>query len=60
MSRLGIITKYFIRNALNEMFAGRKMKPIFIVILMIFTVSMISMPFTVIIGSGYGVLHSMG
>jgi len=60
MSRLGIITKYFIRNALNEMFASRKMKPIFIAILMIFTVSMISMPFTVIIGSGYGVLHSMG
>jgi ABC-2 type transport system permease protein len=60
MSRLRIITKYFIKNALNEMFASSKMKPVFLVLLMIFGVSMLSMPGAVMIGTGYGVFHSMG
>ena len=60
MNRLKIITKYFIKNALDEMFASSKMKPVFIVALMIFVVSMLSMPFTVMIGEGYKSFHSMG
>ena len=60
MNRLKIITKYFIKNALEEMFASSKMKPVFIVVLMIFVVSMISMPFTLMIGEGYKSFHSMG
>ncbi|AGX43204.1 putative ABC transporter permease subunit [Clostridium saccharobutylicum] len=60
MKRLKIITKYFIRNALDEMFAGSKLKPVFIVILMIFTVSMLSMPFTIMVGESYKSFHSMG
>ena len=60
MSRLRIITKYFMKNALEEMFASSKMKPVFIVILMIFLSSLISMPFTVMVGEGYGSFYSMG
>ena len=60
MNRRKIITKYFIKDALDEMFASSKMKPVFIIILMIFVVSMISMPFTVMIGEGYESFHSMG
>lgn len=60
MKRLKIITKYFIRNALDEMFSGTKLKPVFIVILMIFTVSMLSMPFTIMVGESYKSFHSMG
>jgi len=60
MSRLKIITKYFIRNAINEMFSGSKMKPAVLVALMLFTVSMISLPITFMIGSAYGPFHSIG
>lgn len=60
MSRLKIITKYFIRNALDEMFGNSKIKPVFIVALAIFVVSMISMPFTIMIAEGYASFHSMG
>lgn len=60
MSRLKIITKYFIRNALDEMFGNSKIKPVFIVLLSIFVVSMISMPFTIMIAEGYESFHSMG
>lgn len=60
MKRLKIITKYFIRNALDEMFSGTKLKPVFIVILMIFTVSMLSMPFTIMVGESYKSFHSIG
>lgn len=60
MSRLKIITKYFIRNALDEMFGNSKIKPVFIVALAIFVVSMISMPFTIMVAEGYASFHSMG
>lgn len=60
MSRLKIITKYFIRNALDEMFGNSKIKPVFIVALAIFVVSMISMPFTIMVAEGYESFHSMG
>ncbi len=60
MNRIKIITKYFIKNALDEMFASSKMKPVFIVILMLFVVSMISLPFTFMISEGYKSFHSMG
>jgi ABC-2 type transport system permease protein len=60
MTRLNIIKNYFIRNAFEEMFASsKKMKPVFAVMLMIFIVVMLSMPFTVIISEGYGPLHAM-
>lgn len=60
MGRLKIITKYFIRNALDEMFGNSKIKPAFIVALAIFVVSMISMPFTIMVAEGYKTFHSMG
>lgn len=60
MSRIKIITKYFIKNALNEIFASSKIKPVFIVVLMIFVISMISMPVTVMIGESYESFRSMG
>ena len=60
MSRLKIITKYFIRNAIEEMFGNKKMKPAVLVALMLFTVSMISLPITFMIGGAYSSFHSMG
>lgn len=60
MSRLKTVTKYFIKNALNEMFGSGKMKPALIAALMIFGISMISMPFTVMVGAGYEVFHESG
>lgn len=58
MSRIKIITKYFIRNAIEEMFSGSKMKPAVLIALMLFTVSMISLPITFMIGSAYGSFHA--
>lgn len=60
MSRLKTVTKYFIKNALNEMFGSSKIKPAFIAVLMILVISMISMPFTIMVGAGYGVFHDAG
>lgn len=60
MSKLKIVTKYFVKNAINEMFGNSKMKPIFIVALMIFGISMMSMPFTMMVGLGYGAFHAAG
>ena len=60
MNRRKIITKYFIKNALDEMFASSKMKPVFIIILMIILASVISMPFTVMVGEGYKSFHAIG
>lgn len=53
------MTKYFMRNALDEMFGNSKIKPVFIVALAIFVVSMISMPFTIMVAEGYKTFHSM-
>ncbi|WP_160691814.1 hypothetical protein [Clostridium sp. C2-6-12] len=58
MSRLKIITKYFIRNAIDEMFSGSKMKPGLLIALMLFTVSMISLPITFMIVGAYGSFHA--
>ena len=60
MSRLKIITKHFIRKAIEEMFGNKKMKPAVLVALMLFTVSMISLPITFMIGGAYSSFHSMG
>lgn len=60
MNRLKLITKYFVRNALDEMFASSKLKPGFIIALMIFMVSMISLPFTFMVLEGYKSFHSIG
>lgn len=60
MSRLKIITKYFIRNAFDEMFASSKIRPGFMVALMLFLVGLLSMPFAAMIGGSYGSFHSMG
>ncbi|WP_297426378.1 hypothetical protein [Clostridium sp.] len=60
MNRLKLITRYFVRNALEEMFASSKLKPIFIVILMMIIISMISLPFTIMIGASYDSFHSVG
>ncbi|MDR3595738.1 putative ABC transporter permease subunit [Clostridium sp.] len=60
MSRLRIITKYFIKSAISEMFGNSKMKSAFLIVLMIFTISMISMPFTLLIGTEYGAFHAAG
>ncbi|MFW2487704.1 putative ABC transporter permease subunit [Clostridium chromiireducens] len=60
MSRLKLITKYFVRNALDEMFVGSKMKPGFIIALMIIIVCMLSLPFTLMISESYETFHSMG
>jgi ABC-2 type transport system permease protein len=58
MSRLKIITKYFIRNAIDEMFSGSKMKPALLIALMLFTVSMISLPITFMIVGAYDSFHA--
>ncbi|MFT8350804.1 putative ABC transporter permease subunit [Clostridium saccharoperbutylacetonicum] len=60
MNRLSVVTKYFIKNALGEMFGSSKKKSAFLVALMIFGVSMISMPFTMMVGLGYKEFHAAG
>lgn len=60
MSRLKIITKYFIRNAIDEMFSGSKKKPAVLIALMLFTVSMISLPITFMIVEAYEPFHAGG
>jgi len=60
MNRLKVITKYFIKNALEEMFVSNKIKPVFMVILMILLGSLISLPFTIMVGEGYESFHAVG
>lgn len=60
MSRLKIITKYFIRNALDEMFAGTKMAPSIVVIGMLCLFALLSLPFSMMIWGSYNTFHAMG
>ncbi|MGL4109572.1 putative ABC transporter permease subunit [Clostridium sp. LP20] len=60
MKRLKVITKYFTRNALEEMFASGKMKPGVIILLMMLVIGFISLPFGALVGLGYNAFHSMG
>lgn len=60
MNRLRIVTKYFIQNALCEMFGNSKKKTVFLLVAMILGISMISMPFTVIVRTGYETFHAAG
>ncbi|SFC16915.1 putative ABC transporter permease subunit [Clostridium uliginosum] len=60
MNRLKLITKYFIKDALNEMFASSKIAPGFIVALMIFLIGIFSLPFTFMVGEGYEAFYSVG
>lgn len=61
MRRLKIITKYFIKSSLEDMFlSSKKIKPIFMAVFILFVVSMISLPFTIMIINGYGFLHAIG
>lgn len=60
MNRLRVVTKYFMKNALGEMFGNNKMKTIFLSLIMIFSIIVISIPFALIIASGYESFHAAG
>ncbi len=60
MNRLKIVTKYFVKNAIREMLGSSKRKPASLVALMIFVISMVSMPFTIMVKAGYEGFHAAG
>jgi ABC-2 type transport system permease protein len=60
MNKLKIVTKYFVKNALREMLGSSKRKPASLIALMIFVISMVSMPFTMMVKVGYEGFHAAG
>lgn len=60
MNKLKIVTKYFVKNALREMLGSSKRKPASLIALMIFAISMVSMPFTMMVKVGYEGFHAAG
>lgn len=60
MNRLKIITKYFIKNALQEMFPNKKMGTATLISLMTFCIIALSAPFATMVAGSYYTFHSMG
>lgn len=60
MNRLKIITKYFIKNALQEMFSNKKMGTATLISLMTFCIIALSAPFATMVAGSYYTFHSMG
>lgn len=60
MNRLKTLTKYFIKDALLDMFSGSKMGSKLIVVCMTAMVLFISFPFAAMIGTFYKPLHMVG
>lgn len=60
MNRTWVISKYFIKSALEEMFASKKMKAPIVAILMLVVVMCISLPFCGLVGSLYNPFKLIG
>ena len=60
MSRLKIITKYFVKNAIDDMFGNSKFGTGLLLTFMVFIVTLLSLPFSIMIGSQYEYFHSIG
>ena len=60
MNRLKIITKYFIKNALQEMFSNKKMGTGTLIALMTFCIIALSAPFATMVVGSYDTFHSIG
>ncbi|MBD7910918.1 MULTISPECIES: ABC transporter permease [Clostridium] len=60
MRRLKLITKYFMKNALESNFGNKNMKPWLSVLLMLFVVGCISSPLALMVSVSYKPLEAMG
>lgn len=60
MNRLKIITKYFIKNALQEMFSNKKMGTWTLIALITFCIILLSLPFATMVAGSYDIFHSIG
>lgn len=60
MSRLHIISKYFIKTSIQETFRNKKLKPPIVAALMLLIVALMSMPFAAIVTSLYKPLKLIG
>ena len=53
MSRLRVLTKYFVRDALQDMFNKSKMKSGLMIVLMIILIAFLSLPFVIVVNKLY-------
>lgn len=60
MSRVKILTKYFIKSAIKEMFNDSKMSPAVIILLMLLAVGFISIPIAMMVGVLYEPFAAIG
>lgn len=60
MRRLKLITKYFMKNALESNFGNKNMKPWLSALLMLFVVGCISSPLALMVSVSYKPLEAMG
>ena len=60
MNRLKIITKYFIKSAIQEMFSNKKMGTGTLIALMTFCIIALSAPFATMVAGSYDTFHSIG
>lgn len=60
MKRLKLITKYFMKNALEDTFKSSKMRPWVSIILILFVMACLSAPFAGSVGIAYNLLKGTG
>lgn len=60
MSRVGAISKYFVKEAFGEVFSSKKLKPPVVAILMMVVLALFSIPFCSMIGIFYQPFKSIG
>lgn len=60
MNRTWVISKYFVKNALEEMLANKKMKAPIVAIIMLAIVMCISLPFCGLVGGLYSSFKTLG
>lgn len=60
MSRISILTKYFLQNSFQEMYSKKKGKIIFIIVLLLFCVFSFSVPFVTMVIFNYEPLYAAG
>lgn len=60
MRRLKLITKYFLKNALESNLGNKKMSPIVVALLSLLLIGVISAPLAMLIPASYNILVGMG
>ena len=60
MNRIKVLIKYYVKDALYEMFSSTKVKKPVMLLLLLLIIGCISMPLGIMVGSSYDVLNSIG